>query len=290
MPRALQTVTITFGLVSIPAHLYTATSGSARISFNLLHKCGSRVKQEYRCVEEDKPVARDELVKGYEFEKDRFVIFTKDELKALEEASSEWLTIDQFLPLAKIDPIYFESAYFLGPAKGGSKPYNLLLQSMRKAKKVAVGRWATRGKQYLVAIRPGDDGLILQQLHYADEVRSQKELEIPAADVKQQELDLAQQLIDSISVDEWQPEQFRDDVRARVEAQIEQKIAGREIVAPQPPVTGASSSAQVIDLMDALRASLKQAPAAKRTKAAPVTAAPAPKRAGAARKTGRKVA
>jgi DNA end-binding protein Ku len=258
MPRALQSITLSFGLVSIPANIYTATGGSERVSFKLLHECGSRVVQQYRCVEEEKDVPRSELVKGYEFEKDKFVVFTKEELKALEETRSEYVTIDQFLPLTKIDPIYFDATYFLGPDKGGSKPYGLLLEAMRRSGKVAVGRWATRGKQYLVAIRPGEDGLIMQQLHYANEVRKQSELEIPKVEVKQQELALAEQLIASISVDEWQPDAFKDEVQARIQEQIQRKIEGKAIVAPEAPT--APGGAQVIDLMEALRASLKDAP------------------------------
>jgi DNA end-binding protein Ku len=296
--RALQSVTISFGLVSIPAQVFSATNAAARISFNLLHKCGSRVKQEYRCVEENVVVPRDELVKGYEFEKDRFVTFTKEELKALEEASTELVTIDQFLQESKIDPIYYESTYYLAPGKNGAKPYGLLLEAMRKSRKVAIGRWAARGKQYLVALRAGDDAIIMQQLLYATEVRSQKALEIPSVEVKQQELSLAAQLIDSITVEEWQPEQFTDEVQARIQEQIERKIQGKEIVAPEAPTT--DSGAQVIDLMEALRASLKRAPAAKKAsraaqsekETAEVREKPTPvaKRPATAKKAGRKAA
>jgi DNA end-binding protein Ku len=254
--RALQSATISFGLVSIPVQVYPAANPEGKISFNLLHNCGSRVKQEYRCIEEDKIVPRDELVKGFEFEKERYVTFSKEELKALNEVASELITIDQFLPASKIDPIYYESTYYLGPGKNGTKPYGLLLAAMRKAKKTAIGRWAARGKQYLVALRPSDDGIVLQQLFYASELRSQKALGIPEVEVKQQELDLATQLIDSISVDEWKPEQFTDEVQARIREQIQRKVEGKEIVAPEAPV--GPGGAQVIDLMEALRASLKR--------------------------------
>jgi DNA end-binding protein Ku len=249
-------VTISFGLVSIPAEIYPAANPAGRVSFNLLHNCGSRVKQEYRCVEEDKIVPREELVKGYEFEKERFVTFSKDELNALNATASELITIDQFLPAAKIDPIYYESTYYLGPGKNGSKPYSLLLAAMRKAKKTAVGRWSARGKQYLVALRAGDVGIVVQQLFYASELRPQKALGIAEVEVKQQELDLATQLIDSISVDEWKPEQFTDEVQGRIREQIQRKVEGKEIVAPEAPV--GHGGAQVIDLMEALRASLKR--------------------------------
>ncbi len=254
--RALQSATISFGLVAIPVKVYPAANPAGRFSFNLLHNCGSRVKQEYRCIEEDRIVPRDELVKGFEFEKEKYVTFSKEELKALNATASELITIDQFLPASKIDPIYYESTYYLGPGKNGSKPYGLLLAAMRKSKKTAIGRWASRGKQYTVALRPGDDGIVMQQLYYASELRSQKALKIPAVEVKQQELDLATQLIDSISGDEWKPEKFTDEVKARTQEQIQRKVEGKEIVAPEAPV--GSAGAQVIDLMEALRASLKR--------------------------------
>lgn len=287
--RALQSVTISFGLVSIPAEIYPAANPAGRVSFNLLHSCGSRVKQEYRCVEEDKIVPREELVKGYEFEQERFVTFSKEELKALNATASELITIDQFLSAAKIDPIYYESAYYLGPGKNGSKPYSLLLAAMRKAKKTAIGRWSARGKQYLVALRAGDDGIVLQQLFYASELRSQKALGIAEVEVKQQELDLATQLIDSISVDEWEPEQFTDEVQARIREQIQRKVEGKEIVAPEAPV--GQGGAEVIDLMQALRASLKRGHSGNReddaTTRTQTGAAATPRRAAAKRATRR---
>jgi len=281
--RALQSVTISFGLVSIPSQVFSATNASGKISFNLLHQCGSRVKQEYRCIAEDVVVPRDEMVKGYEFEKDKFVLFTKDELKALEEASSEVITIDQFLPQSRIDPIFYEASYYLAPGKNGAKPYGLLLEAMRRSKRVAVGRWAARGKQYLVALRAGDEAIVMQQLLYSSEVRSPKALEIPAVEVKQQELDLAAQLIDSITVDEWHPEDFKDEVQARIQEQIQRKIEGKEVVAPEAPVT--ASGAQVIDLMEALRASLKQAPAGRKAAKASSPAEATPVAAPVAKRT-----
>jgi DNA end-binding protein Ku len=254
--RALQSATISFGLVSIPVQVYPAAEPAGKLSFNLLHRCGSRVKQEYRCIEEDRIVPRRELVKGFEFEKGRYVTFSDAELKALDATASQLITIDQFLPEEKIDPIYYESAYLLGPGKNASKPYGLLLAAMRKVRKIAIGSWSARGKQYLVALRPGDAGIVLQQLYHASELRSQKALRIPEVEVRPQELDLATQLIDRISVDAWKPEQFTDEVQARIRAQIQRKIEGRKIVAPEAPAT--KGGAQVIDLMQALRASLNR--------------------------------
>jgi DNA end-binding protein Ku len=304
--RSLQSLTITFGLVTIPVRLYAATNPRAGISFNLLHSCGSRVRQQYFCIAEDKPVARDELVKGYEFEKDHYVTFTKDELQKLEAAASEAVEIVEFVDASSVDPVFYEKAYYVAPDKGGAKPYALLAESMRKSKRTAIGRWAARGKQYLVQLRvTEDDALVMQQLLYADEVRSIREVEIPEAKVNDKELALAQQLIDSITNDKgFDPSAFHDEVKERIEEQIQQKVAGQEIAAPEAPV--APGGAKVIDIMEALRASLKAGPrkvapakepvriGAKET-AAPTRASKAAKKtpttkAARARKTGRKAA
>jgi DNA end-binding protein Ku len=256
MPRALQSLTVTFGLVTIPVKLYAATDPKGRIHFNFLHTCGSRVTQQYRCVAEDRDVPRSELVKAYEFEKDRFVTFSKEELDALEEAASGAVEITEFVAQETVDPVYYERAYYLAPDKGGAKPYALLLQAMRESGRTAIGRWAARGKQYLVQLRVAEHGLVLQQLLYGDEIRPFEEVEIPPAKVNEAELKLARQLIDSITSDQgFEAGKYDDDVKARVEALIAQKVAGREITAPEAPA--APEGARVIDLMEALRASLK---------------------------------
>lgn len=254
--RSLQSVTITFGLVTIPVKMYAATNPRAGISFTMLDADGGRVKQQYISAETGEVVARNEMIKGYEFEKDRFVTFTKEELKALEEASSGAVEITEFVPAESIDPVFYEKAYYLGPDKGGAKPYRLLADAMRESGRSAIGRWAARGKQYLVNIRVVEQGLILQQLLYADEVRSIDEVEIPDAKIGAKELALANQLIDSITSDTFDPTKYEDDVKERIEAQIQQKVEGEEITAPEAPA--APRGAKVIDIMDALRASLKR--------------------------------
>lgn len=255
--RSLQSVTITFGLVTIPVKMYAATNPRAGISFTMLDANGGRVKQQYVSAESGDVVARSEMIKGYEFAKDRFVTFTKDELKALEQAASGAVEITEFVPAASIDPVFYEKAYYLGPDKGGAKPYRLLAQAMRDSGRSAIGRWAARGKQYLVNIRVVEQGLILQELLYADEVRSIDEVEIPDAKVSTQELGLANQLIDSITSKSFDPSQYKDDVKDRIEEQIQKKVAGEEITVADD-AAGSSSSAKVIDIMDALRASLKR--------------------------------
>ena len=257
--RSIASLTVSFGLVSIPVKLYSATEASKAISFNLLHKtCGSRLKQQYFCIKEEVPVAREDMVKGYEFAKDQYVIFSPEELKAMEEAGTHMAEITEFVPIEAVDPVYFDKAYYLAPDKGGAKPFALLTSALRESNRCALGRWAARGKQYIVMIRPVEDGLVMQQLLYAGEVRSIKELEIPKTDVKPAELKLAKQLIESQASDKFDPGAYTDTVRERIEAAVQKKVEGQEITLTEAPEGGA----QVIDLMEALRASLEKKAAA----------------------------
>jgi DNA end-binding protein Ku len=216
---------------------------------------------------------------GYEFEKDRFVLFTPDELKALDEAASHVVEIVAFVPEASVDPLYYDKAYYLAPDKRGGKPYALLMAAMRKSGRCALAKWAWKSKQYVVQVRVAEDGLVLQQLLYADEVRSMKDLDIESVDVADSELKLALQLIDQISEDAYDPGQYVDEEKGRVLAEIDRKIAGQQIVASERHEAAAGSN--VIDLMDALRASLQGKPA--KAKSAPaskpaIEAAPAKER------------
>lgn len=256
--RSIASLTVSFGLVSIPVKLYSATQPRAGVSFNLIHgKCGSRLRQQYVCLKEDVVVEREDMVKGFEFAKDQYVTFTTEELKALEEEATGTVEITEFVPDEKIDPIYYDKAYFLAPDKGGAKPYALLTEGMRETGRCALARWAARGKQYLVQLRPVADGLMMQQLLYADEVRPMSEIEIQDSPVKDAELKLAVQLIEQISADEFNPKAYEDDVKKRIETAIEKKISGKEIsVSPAAP--SGKGGAQVIDLMEALRASLNK--------------------------------
>jgi len=270
--RSIASLTVSFGLVSIPVKLFSATEASKSISFNMLHKtCGSRLKQQYICIKEEVVVPREEMVKGYEFAKDQYVMFQPEELKAMEEVGTHTADITEFVPLDSVDPVYFDKAYYLAPDKGGAKPYALLAAALRESNKCALGRWAARGKQYIVMLRPVEDGIVMQQLLNAEEVRSIKDIEIPDTEVKPQELKLAQMLIEQQSVETFDPSQYKDTVTARIEAAIEKKVQGQEITLAEPKEQGA----QVIDLMDALRASLerkapaKTAPAADESKPAP---------------------
>ena len=183
--RALASVTVTFGMVSIPVKLYAATSPQAGISFNLLHgACGSRLKQQYLCAKEGVVVERADMVKGYEFAKDQYVTFTPEELKEMEEKGTQMIEISEFVPAESIDPIYYDKAYFLGPDKGGAKPYALLAESMRQSGQTAVGRYAARGKQYIVQLRAIPGGIVMQQLLYAPEVRTIQDVGIEASELR----------------------------------------------------------------------------------------------------------
>jgi DNA end-binding protein Ku len=288
--RALASVTVSFGMVSIPVKLYAATQAQAGISFNLLHGggCGSRLKQQYLCAREGVVVERADMVKGYEFAKDQYVTFTAEELKELEEKGTQMIEINEFVPADSIDPIYYDKAYFLGPDKGGAKPYALLAESMRQTGQTAVGRYAARGKQYIVQLRAVPGGLVMQQLLYAPEVRSIADVGIESAPVRDTELNLAKQLIAQISSKQFDPSQYEDEVRKRIEAAVQKKVEGEEIaISPSAPEAGA----QVIDLMEALRASLEKT-AGKRAppKAVAAETAPAELKAAAQRKPPRKVA
>jgi DNA end-binding protein Ku len=263
MPRSLADLSLSFGLVSIPVKIYPATeSKGGAPTFNFLHAtCGSRLRQQYVCIKEDVVVERSEMVKGFEFAKDQYVTFTPEELKLLQEPATHSVDIVAFVPDDAIDPIYYDKAYYLAPDKRGDRPYRLLLEGMLKTGRVALARWAWRGKSYTVQVRPSPEGgLVLQQLLYADEVRSMKDLSLPETEVKKAELDLAISLIEQISQDSYDPTEYKDEEKERVEAAVEEKVQGHEITVAEEPQHGGG---QVIDLMAALRASLgkKGAPA-----------------------------
>jgi DNA end-binding protein Ku len=269
----MSSATLSFGLVSIPVKVFSASSPGEQVSFNLLHKtCGGRLKQQYVCPTDGGAVVeRDDMVKGYEFQKGRYVTFTAEELAALEPEATQAVEIVEFVPAGCVDPVYFDKPYYLGPDKGADKPYKLLCAAMNQTGRVALAKYAARGKQYLVMVRPREQGLVMQQLHYADEVRSFSEVPVGEAAVADGELRLAVQLVEQIARDQFHPEAYSDEGKQRVLALIQKKIEGQEI-------TVAASEAplpKVIDLMEALRASLGQAKATTPSTPAPEAAAAA---------------
>jgi DNA end-binding protein Ku len=307
MPRAIASLSLSFGLVSIPVKLYSAAEAASAVRFKLMRADGARVRQQYvsdapidvtpeweaatpsssvRALPRQRPapgaqssnvrelraaeisppqralysdestpsvVERDDIVKAYEYEKGKFVLFTPDELKALQEGSRQTIDIVSFVPQQTIDPVYYDKAYLLAPDKRGSKPYSLLQEALRTSGRCALAKWAWRSKQYVVQVRAVEGGLVLQQLRYADEVRSVRDLKIDLVPVTEPELQLALQLIEHISAEAFDPAQFVDEEKQRILRAVQKKIAGQEIIAPEHVET---SRAEVVDLMSALRASL----------------------------------
>ena len=253
MPRAIATGQIAFGLVSIPVKLFSAAESSERVRFHMLHKdCGSRIQQQLFCPQDERTIDRAEVSKGYEFSKGQYVLFSDEELKALEEKSTQQIDITEFVKSDLIDPIYFDKPYYLGPDKGGSRAYTLLARALQETGRWAVAKYAARGKGYLVVIRPLGDGLVMQQLFYPNEVRSIDEIDLGDRAIKDQELKMAIQLAEMSASDEFHPENYRDEVQERIKGLIQRKVEGEEIMSSLVE----EPKAQVIDLMDALRKSL----------------------------------
>jgi len=252
--RSIGTATISFGLVSVPVNLYSSSESKSSVSFNMLHKkCGARLKQQYVCPKDNNEVVgRDETSKGYEFAKDQYVVFTVEELKALEEKATSTIDVIEFVPLAQVDREYLDKVYYLGPDKGGDRAYRLLAEALKETGRAALGQYAARGQQHLVLLRPLNGVLVMEQLHYADEVRATTEVPVPAGEVQAKELALAKQLIEQTATDTFEPAKFRDTVRERVMEAIQRKIEGQDITADVTPDGGG----KIIDLMEALKASL----------------------------------
>ena len=254
-PRSIATATIAFGLVSIPVRLFSTASSSGGVSFNLLHtKCGTRIKQQYWCPKDDEVVPYSDLVRGYEFAKNKYVTFTPEEREAAEAQSTQAIAITEFLPADAIDPLFFDKAYFLGPDRGGDRAYRLLSAALRKTNRVAVATYAARGKMYIVLIQPKDDGLVMQQLHYADELADFAEIPRQAGAIDDTEIALALKLIEQSSNTTFHPENYRDEVKSRLEALIDKKVKGEDITTQTPE----EPRAKVVDLMQALRQSLEK--------------------------------
>ena len=268
--------------MSIPVKLYSAAESKAALAFNQIHKKdGARVKQQLISSRSGEVVPREEIVKGYEFAKDQYVLFEAEELKALEAAATHTIDITEFLQAEQVERRYLDKVYYLGTDKGGARAYKLLAQVLVDTGRVAIGKYAARGKQYLVMVRPMENGLVMEQLHYPDELRAFSEVPIEDATVKPAELKLATQLVEQAASDEFKPELYKDEVRERMLALIQRKVEGEDItLAPT-----AEPEHKIIDIMEALKASLaagnsrKPAQAAEEKKAAAKPKAAAKKRA-----------
>lgn len=278
MPRSMASATISFGLVSVPVELYSSAETRDEVHFHMISKSsGQRVKQQYVDPSTDEVVPRDQIVKGYEVRKDEYVIFSPEELKALDEKATGSIDISEFVLLEEVDREYLDKVYFLGPGKGGDRPYRLLAKALEQTGRAALGQYAARGQQYLVLLRPKDGILVMEQLHYADELRAPDEIKVADGEVKAAELTLAKKLIEQGAADSFDPAKYKDTVRERVLEAIKRKVEGEDITEASAPQGG---DGKVLDLVEALKASLSG-------KARPRAASKSPRRSAPAKKTTR---
>ena len=272
--RPLRNAMITFGLVNIPVRFYTATK-SEDIHFNLLHAdCGSRVNRKWWCPQHDTAIDMGDMVRAYAIAKNQYITFSDEEIDSLESDDNRSLDITEFVDLDQIDPVFFERAYFLGPAPGGSKTYNLLARAMKKQNKVALARWVSGSREHLVVLRPFEDGLVLHTMFYADEVRDFGAVERDDANLSEKEIKLAEMLIDELTESTFDPLRYKDEYRQRLMDRIAEKSKGKTIIAD---ARGEDRPAEVVDIMEALRRSLEggRAPARRAPKRAGEEAKPA---------------
>jgi len=245
---------LTFGLVSLPVKLFSAARGET-VSFNQLHKSDhSRVKQVLFCQIEDKPVPRSELVKGYEYEKDKYVVVDDEEIKKMAPSTARTMEILEFVKTSEVDPVYLESSYYMAPDEAGEKPYALLFEGLRRSGYVALAKIAMHNREHIVVIRPGAKGMILHTMYYADEVRQIEEFRTDTSLIKDKELELANTLIESLAAP-FEPEKYHDAYRENIMAMIKAKVEGRQLV----EAPAAEKLAPVVDIMEALKMSLAQA-------------------------------
>ena len=283
--RSIGTATISFGLVSIPTKLYTTNETSGDIHFNMLHEAdGARLKQQYICTKCNEVVDREHTVKGYEHAKGQYVVFSGEELKALDAVATQSIALEEFVPASAVDPLWVEKSYYLGPDKGGERAYKLIRDAMLETELVGIASYSARGKQYIVCLRPFKEGLIMHQLRYSQEVKDWSEVPLPALpELKPAEIGLAKQIIQQIAHETFSPEKYKDEVTERMMELINKKVEGQEItVVPEAP------QGKVIDLMEALKASLGMAKSEERKPAKPAEAEPAaeaaPKKKAASKK------
>ncbi len=282
--RSIGTATISFGLVSIPTKLYTTNESAGDIHFNMLHDAdGARLKQQYICTKCNEVVDREHTVKGYEHAKGQYVVFTPDEIKALDAVATQTIALEEFVPASAVDPLYVEKSYYLGPDKGGERAYKLIHDAMLETGLVGIASYSARGRAYIVCVRPFENGLIVHQLRYAQEVKPWAEVPMPdLPEIKPAEIGLAKQIIQQIAHETFSPEKYKDEVIERMMELINKKVEGQEItVAPEAP------AGKVIDLMEALKQSLGMTEERKPAAAAPAEAKEAaPKKKAAKKSTG----
>lgn len=244
---------LTFGLLSLPVRLYSAARGES-VSFNQLHKSDhSRVKQVLYCQAEDKPISRSDIVKGYEYEKDKYVVVEDEEIKKVAPKTAKTMEVLEFVKAAEVDPIYLESSYYLAPDEGGEKPYALLFEALRQSGYFGVAKIAMHNREHIVILRPGSKGILLHTMYYPNEIRQVEEFRTDTSTIKPKELELAKTLVESLEAS-FEPDKYKDNYRENLMAMIQAKVEGKEVVAPAEPV----HKAPVIDILEALKASLAE--------------------------------
>ncbi len=250
--RAIGSSTISFGLVAIPVKMYSTVDTTAAIRFNYLSKDGSRLKQQYIRTSDNQVVEREDRVQGYEFAKGQYVLFTAEEIKAMQAQSTNTIDIAEFIPLDRVERLFIEKVYYLGPDKGAARSYHLLKEALNRTGRAALANYAARGKSYLVLVRPMGDGLIMEQLKHHDELRPFSDVPLDLCEINEDELELALAIIEQRVNQEFQPENYEDEVRSRMMELIQQKVDGQEISVPPEE----APESKIIDLMEALKASV----------------------------------
>jgi DNA end-binding protein Ku len=278
--RAIASGTISFGLVAIPVKLFSTVDTTKAIHFNYLSKDGSRLKQQYVRASDGKVVEPNDKVQGYEFQKGQYVMFTPEEIKAMNVEATNAIEITEFVPLDDVERIYIDKVYYLGPDKGAARSYHLLRAALEETKRAALAKYAARGKSYLVLVRPMGDGLVMEQLKHAEELRPFAEVPLDSCAIDKSELELAIQIIEQRSSEHFDPEKYTDEIRSHILEMIQQKVEGREISVPPEE----RPEAKIIDLMEALKASVGKT-AADRTRRPAQRAAKKP---ATARKRGKR--
>jgi len=262
--RSIGSGTISFGLVAIPVKLYSTVDTTKAVRFNYLSKDGSRLKQQYISSSTGEVVDREDRVQGYEFAKGQYVIFSEEEIKAMHVESTNAIDIAEFIPLEDVERLYIEKVYYLGPDKGAARSYHLLRAALEKTGRAALANYAARGKSHLVLVRPfaedDSEGLIMEQLKHQDELRPFSEVSLEPCEISDDELDLALTIIDQRVNEKFEPDRYQDQVRSKMMERIEQKIDGQEITLPPEE----APESRIVDLMEALKASVQGSTQSKR--------------------------
>ena len=270
MPSSVWSGHLTFGLISMPVRLFSGARSSG-ISFNMLNRPDRvRVKQQYICPAENVVVDRSEIVKGYEFRKDEYIVIEPEEIKKIEPQTAKTMEILEFVKASEVDPVYFESSYYMLPEEAGRRPYALLTKALEESEYVAIAKITMHNREYTCFLRPSEGGLMLHTMYYEEEVKKVEGFGVPDVELKEAEIKVAHQLIQALA-DKWDPEKYKDTFQENLKKLIETKLEGGEVVEMEKP----KKLAPVVDLMAALKQSLAQMEGKKKPAAAAKAEAPA---------------